>query len=131
MKLLVLGDADPNLTEEDGFAPLHVACQNGHLGAVEVLLYAEADPNLATRSGARWFPLHYSAQDGFVDIMQQLLKHGADVNRYRTVRTTLNPKFSCASNCKYSGLPLYGTCCEFVKLFHVFDDPYIHWYDGG
>lgn len=59
--MLLRRGAAVNLQEEDGFAPLHVSCQNGHASVVEMLLEARADPNLVARSTS-WQALHYAAQ---------------------------------------------------------------------
>ena len=60
-----------NLQEEDGFAPLHVSCQNGHVTVVEILLKAKAEPNLMARSTS-WQALHYAAQVKFVIVFNEL-----------------------------------------------------------
>ncbi len=59
--MLIDKGASVNLQEEDGFAPLHVSCQNGHATVVETLLQAKAEPNLVARSTS-WQPIHYAAQ---------------------------------------------------------------------
>ena len=51
VRRLVTHGANVNQQEEDGFAPLHVSCQNGHYGVVDILLGAQADPNLMARWG--------------------------------------------------------------------------------
>ncbi len=68
--MLIGKGASVNLQEEDGFAPLHVSCQNGHTMVVETLLNAKAEPNLIARSTS-WQPIHYAAQ---VQVIVNIIK---------------------------------------------------------
>jgi ankyrin repeat protein len=66
----------------DGWAPLDVAANNGHLRAVETLLGCKADPNLVIDTGRRRIcqisPLIQAIRNDRVDIVQALLFGGAD-----------------------------------------------------
>jgi ankyrin repeat protein len=79
VRCLVDAGAEVDAVEDDGgFAPIHVACQNGHLETVSALLSpGGADPNLAAGTSA-WHPIHYAAQDGYTSIVDRLIKSGAD-----------------------------------------------------
>ncbi|KAL6261180.1 hypothetical protein P5V15_008704 [Pogonomyrmex californicus] len=63
---------------EKGETPLHVACINGDVSAVERLLSSGHSTNVRDHCG--WSPLHEAANYGYVDIAELLLKHDANVN---------------------------------------------------
>jgi ankyrin repeat protein len=67
---------------DDGTTALYMACQEGHLDVVKLLLGCQrhVDPNLAsTLDGST--PLHVATQKGHLEIVELLLIHGAQVNR--------------------------------------------------
>jgi ankyrin repeat protein len=49
---LLLNGADPNLTQQDGFTPLHVAAQHGDVPIVALLVLFGADPRWKNDAGA-------------------------------------------------------------------------------
>tara|TARA_R110002050_G_scaffold81205_6_gene173601 strand:+ start:2100 stop:2486 length:387 start_codon:yes stop_codon:yes gene_type:complete len=53
--------------------PLHVACIEGRLDLVKVLLKAGAQPNIRDSSG--WTPLHCAAKQGHLRICEALLQN--------------------------------------------------------
>ncbi|XP_037482573.1 acyl-CoA-binding domain-containing protein 4-like [Triticum dicoccoides] len=57
--------------------PLHLAVDNGHLGAVELLVSSNADVNAQDNQGQT--PLHYAVRREKEDIAQLLVKHHADL----------------------------------------------------
>ena len=63
---------------------LHHACKNNHEAIVEFLLSncpgPFIDPNLATRDGNLYTPLHWAAARNSVEAAIILLDHGADIN---------------------------------------------------
>ena len=63
----------------DGFTPLGLASFFGHPAAARLLLANGADPSQAARNGTRVAPLHSAVAGGNVEIVQELLAHGADV----------------------------------------------------
>lgn len=75
------GDEDPhyhhlldvNSRALDGWTALHYAANEGHLGIVEVLLEAKANPTLATSMGRT--PLHIACLRNFIDIVRVLVQH--------------------------------------------------------
>lgn len=94
-KDLVIGGADPNSqTEENhscgvvyvgelreepyGETPLICASRMGHLTVAETLLAAGADANIRDSNG--YSALDYAAEEGHVDCLQAIARHGADVN---------------------------------------------------
>ncbi|XP_017592891.1 PREDICTED: acyl-CoA-binding domain-containing protein 6 [Corvus brachyrhynchos] len=67
---------DVNVTDEEGRALLHWACDRGHKELVSVLLQNAADVNIQDGEGQT--ALHYAATCEFLDIVELLLQAGAD-----------------------------------------------------
>lgn len=96
VKALVEGGADLNIVNGDKFSPMMEAIVNGHFDVAKYLLDRNANPNLATNAGLEalfavvdvqwaphaWFPQPNVDQEktGYLDLMKELLDHGADVN---------------------------------------------------
>ena len=75
--------ADPALVNThsvDGFTPLGFAVFFGHPEAVDVLLDAGADVNLASIESMKVAPLASASAAGQFEIAQKLIAHGANVN---------------------------------------------------
>lgn len=68
-----------NAVASDGFTPLGLASFFGHPEAARLLLASGADPNLAAQNPTRVAPLHSAVAGGSVEIVRELLAHGADV----------------------------------------------------
>ncbi|RFU27758.1 hypothetical protein B7463_g8575, partial [Scytalidium lignicola] len=88
VEVLVSLGADTTLAtsvERDvqGWTPLIVASEEGHIRCVKLLLAAKADPNLAGPHGT---PLHYAIRKSHEDVVEELLRNGADPNH-----STLQP----------------------------------------
>ena len=64
----------------DGFTPLGLASFFAHPAAARALLASGADPSQAARNGTRVAPLHSAVAGGNVEIVRELLAHGADVH---------------------------------------------------
>lgn len=72
---------DPNIRDGSGQTLLHAAVRGGHLELVKLLLARSADANACSDE----FPYHtYPAQiasyDGALEILDELVKYGADLN---------------------------------------------------
>ncbi len=76
-KLLEKG-ADPNVRNEEGLTPLHIAAQKGQGKVADLLLSYGADVNARDYDG--WTPLHWAVFWGKTEVVKVLLSHGADVN---------------------------------------------------
>ena len=73
--LLALG-ADAAVSTTGALAPLHVACREGHVEAVRLLL-AAAPRAAAMADSASWLPLHWAGYGRSTDVMRLLLAAGA------------------------------------------------------
>ena len=69
-----------------GMSPLYVACWNGHLEAVRVLLEHNANCRTAMKDGGA--PLLAASQNGSCDIVRLLLDHSADIGQALTDGST-------------------------------------------
>lgn len=66
-------------TDDDSWStPLHLASENSHTAAVAALLQAGVNANMVDRAGYR--PLHAAARTGDRQMIELLVRHGAQVN---------------------------------------------------
>ena len=95
--LLLFHDADINaITEETQETALSLACCGGCYEVAKFLLEAGADPNLGSAST----PLMEASQEGHLELVQLLLKAGADVNRFTTTTTTNANNNNSTTSCE-------------------------------
>jgi ankyrin repeat protein len=66
------------LRNTDGSTPLHLACYNGHIDIVNILLKCNSSVNLCNTDGST--PLHLACYNGNIDIVNILLKCNSSVN---------------------------------------------------
>lgn len=67
---------EPNLQDENGDTPLHLAVKNNHITIIEKLLENNSlDLNLQNKDGET--PLHIAAQNGYTEITEKLLKNNS------------------------------------------------------
>ena len=67
---------NPNIKDETGTTPLHLAAQEGHDGIVQILVKFLAQPNAKNCYGST--PLHEAAKQQNPNCVRLLLKDGAD-----------------------------------------------------
>jgi ankyrin repeat protein len=68
---------NPNKIAKDDWMPLHLACSQGHIEAVKLLItVGNADVNVLV--GRHGSPLHSAARAGRVQVVSYLLMHKAD-----------------------------------------------------
>jgi ankyrin repeat protein len=87
---LLEGGADPNVADNTGNTPLHLAAQAGSLELVKTLLAKGANPNARTKPAApggrggfravagQQTPLLLAARSNHVEVMRALIEAGAD-----------------------------------------------------
>jgi ankyrin repeat protein len=78
VEALIRAGAPVDATDDNGIAPLALACGNGDEAIARILLEAGARPNLARPSGET--PLMTAARTGNLPTVKTLISHGADVN---------------------------------------------------
>ena len=78
---------DVHATNKNDVTALMLACINGNIDDINVLLNAGADPNTVDAHGSAWFT--YAARnDCFTYILQAIICHGVDVNAIDKCNTT-------------------------------------------
>ncbi|XP_035521529.1 cortactin-binding protein 2 [Morone saxatilis] len=82
VKLLLSSGSPADVSDENGFTPLHFAAAHGHSSCVEVLLAAGAAVDLAAAGGQT--PLLLACEAGRLDCVRVLLSAGADRSRTPT-----------------------------------------------
>jgi len=82
---LLIRGADVNLADESGITPLHIACQNGDLQMVQLLLKAGANVNagafaqVGARPGAGWkTPVRIAQETANPELVNLLIEYGGD-----------------------------------------------------
>uniref|UniRef100_A0A4W3ICC3 Ankyrin repeat and SOCS box protein 1-like n=1 Tax=Callorhinchus milii TaxID=7868 RepID=A0A4W3ICC3_CALMI len=75
---LIHKGANVNCVDDRGQSPLYIAAVNRNLNCIQILLQAAAKPNGSAHN--RCTPLFFATRDGEVDIMRELINHGADIN---------------------------------------------------
>ena len=66
------------IQSHSGYTPLHIASQEGHIGVVEQLLKAKADPNIPSIN--RETPIYVASYNGHSQIVQRFLQEQVDPN---------------------------------------------------
>ena len=83
VRALLRQGADVNGAQPDGMTALHWAAMNGNAGLAEVLVFAGANVQAATRIGD-YRPLHLAAQAAQPTVARLLLEAGSDPNAATT-----------------------------------------------
>ncbi|CAN0266503.1 unnamed protein product [Ectocarpus sp. 6 AP-2014] len=80
VSLLLRDGAEVDVLDSKGRAPIHLSAKRGSLSAVQALLAAGGDPSLRCGKDEAFSALGLAARGGHVEVMQALIRHGADVN---------------------------------------------------
>lgn len=67
-----------NVTDRDGYTPLHKSCYNNNYELAQLLLKYKADTN--RRTEYKWTPLHSACKWNNASLAALVLQHGADIN---------------------------------------------------
>src|SRR6267142_5768909 len=87
VRALLKQAADVNAAQGDGMTALHWAAMKNDPDLAQTLLYASANVKATTRIGG-YTPLLLAAQNGNAEVMEPLIKGGADVNAKTSNGTT-------------------------------------------
>lgn len=90
VEVLLEAKADPNATSAQGRTPLSIATGLGYAAVVETLLERGAKPGLEPEHAA----LFTAVEAGRTNLIERLVKAGADVNAVRSTRPTTSPRAS-------------------------------------
>lgn len=85
--------ADPNMRDDYGHSPLHVACTQGHTDTARMFIDAGVDPNMRDEWGNT--PLHLACRQGHADTAHLLIEAGADIDARKWGNTPLH--FACSN----------------------------------
>ncbi|EGG17298.1 hypothetical protein DFA_08291 [Cavenderia fasciculata] len=87
MRLLLLGGANPNVTETRGRTPLDWCSYNGDVQGAEIMLTTGmADVNCRDLEG--YGPLHKAVMNGHLELSKLLIKYGAYINAKNLLRVS-------------------------------------------
>ncbi|KAF2965952.1 hypothetical protein GQX73_g7619 [Xylaria multiplex] len=70
--------AEPPVTDSDGWTALHLAARNGYAKAIKALLHTTGEINVPDND--KWTPLHLAAKNGHEEAVKELLDAGGDIN---------------------------------------------------
>jgi ankyrin repeat protein len=88
VQILAEDGGAPRSYSPDGHTPLGLACFFGHREIVRLLIEKGADVNAASKNAQRVAPLHAATARQDAEIVEVLLKAGADPNRHQEAGVT-------------------------------------------
>lgn len=77
-EILLKDPSMANVSDRDGYTPLHKACYNNNYELAQLLLKYKADPNKLTEF--HWTSLHSACKWNNSKLAALVLQHGADIN---------------------------------------------------
>ncbi|KAF5567238.1 ankyrin 1 [Fusarium phyllophilum] len=123
VKLLLEKGADPNMgisdsdNSDDQWTPLHAATDDGFMKCIRLLLDNGANPNIPGPSGP---PLHWAVAHARIDVLDMLLKAGADPQSEALKKPLLVT--SVGSELKEAGLSVLKSLLELKSDVNCKDD---------
>lgn len=90
------GGADVNIVDQNKNTALHVSCRQGNTACALLILDKMEDSQLSLSNTALRTPLHLSARNGLVPVVQELIARGA--NLLAEDEDGHNPALACAPN---------------------------------
>ena len=88
---------NPNISDVDGFTPLHYAAANGHIKPTLLLLEAGARKNARDGTAQGTTPLICATGNGHLEVVRLLVEAGADRNKSRSTDGA-SPLYIAAQN---------------------------------
>jgi len=85
-QLLIAHGADVNVTNSDGYTPLHWTASSDYVALAQLLLAKGANVNARDNFGNT--PLHFAVFNGHDSIVQLLINHGTDINATNSIGNT-------------------------------------------
>ena len=85
---LIEAGADVNIADKRGFRALIFAVKHCTFTTIERLVAVGADVNVHDHTALDWIPIHWAATKGREDVLDLLIKTGADVNSTDDVKCT-------------------------------------------
>eukprot|EP00435_Cladocopium_sp_Y103_P003126 s2634_g1.t1 len=73
--------SNPNVRDEHGNTPLHLAAREGHVESMLLLLEAGAEKDLPNEAIGGKTPLFIAAENGHLDVVRHLVEVGADTDK--------------------------------------------------
>mmetsp|Transcript_49717 Transcript_49717/g.127880 ORF Transcript_49717/g.127880 Transcript_49717/m.127880 type:complete len:684 (-) Transcript_49717:389-2440(-) len=98
LKCLLENGADPNLGNNMGLVPLHLACQKGKTAIAKVLIEGGAD--ILAVDGKGWNGLHHAASRGSVSLVKLLLQHCQPSSVFKKTDQGLTPAQIAKANAR-------------------------------
>jgi len=135
---LIEQGASVEVTDDDGFAPLHLAAEAGNRHLVELLLHKHANPNIMTTDGTERVPLHFAATAlGGDRVVKALIAARAEIDKTTihgesalhkagklgfidTVNVLLEANASVDAKDNYGMTPADSTAAELAKVPHAY-----------
>lgn len=95
LQLLLNSGADGNIRDDYNFSPFLLACQNGHMEVLKVLVEKVPKLFLEHRSNCEWSGLMMATKNGHTEVIRYLLQIGCDAS-YSNYLDKHFPHSSCS-----------------------------------
>ena len=127
--LLPLTIDDMNKLNTDGHNPLHVAVYRNDVELIQTILNTEVK-NVVDVNGRTFYgetALHIAAKQGYLNIIEELIRHGGDLSRQDNDRHS--PLHDCLQQVYFeSGYEEEGKCDKFIKVWNKVVEEAVTWW---